>query len=99
MAVPGILRFLVAAAQKQIPIINLLKKEEIMSVIRNLEIPILSVLFLFAGTGCVITEEALRDLRGERSTSSESEVKEPEFYFADIKPLRSIDNELKRDKN
>ena len=60
---------------------------------------VLCICILFVGTGCVITEEALRELRGERSTSSESEVKEPEFYFADIKPLRSIDNELKRDKN
>ena len=61
---------------------------------------VLGICLLLVGTGCVITEDALKELRGEGGTSSEPEVKkEPEFYFADIETLRSIDNELKRDKN
>ena len=76
-----------------------------MSVIRNLEILILSVLFLFVGTGCVIDPGVMDALRDSfeattKSEQSKPEIKRgPEYYFADIDTLRSIDSELKRQKN
>jgi len=76
-----------------------------MRVIRDLEILVLSVLFLLVGTGCVVTPETMTQIGKvfQGTTKSEPETKQikkgPEYYFADIDTLRSIDNELKAEKN